>query len=231
MSAGEQPSGPRGRRADGDARRGLIEAAQALLAARPSGRITVRDVAARAGCDVALVNYYFGSKQGLFDAALDDALAEVKQVLESLTEGGGTLTEQIRRVVEEPIFALGERRHLPRMLIGQVLLERGPRTDRYIATLGLSYLKAVESIVERGVREGTFRQVDVRTLVYSFTAIPAFYFLMAPVIERVIGEEALSQEAVESFAGAVADLVLNGILSPEARAAVAAAGPPEPAES
>lgn len=41
---------------------------------------------------------------------------------------------------------------------------------------------------------------------------------MAPVIERVVGEDAVSQEAVESFAAAVAELVLHGLLSDEARA-------------
>jgi TetR/AcrR family transcriptional regulator len=203
----------RGRRPEGDARRALIEAAQAILSARPAGRLTVRDVAARAGCDVALVNYYFGSKEGLLAAALDDALGEVRRVLEATTRQEGTVEERIRRLVHDPILALGRRRHLPRVVIGQVLLERGPRADRYIATLGLSYLRAVETIVEEGVRSGTLRQVDARALVYSFAAIPAFFFLMAPVIERVLGEEAVSPEAVESFAGAVADLVLHGLLA------------------
>lgn len=119
----------------------------------------------------------------------------------------------MRALVRDPILALGERRHLPRMLIGQILLERGPTADRYIGALGLSYVKAVEAIVEEGMRSGAFRKVDARALVYSFAAIPAFFFLMAPVIERILGEEAVSQEAVESFADAVADLVLHGLVA------------------
>lgn len=204
----------RGRRPEGDARRALIEAAQAILAARPAGKLTVREVAARAGCDVALVNYYFGSKEGLLAAALEDALAELRQVLETYTRMEGTFEDQVRRMVREPILAMGERRHLPRMIIGQILLERGPQADRWIAALGLSQLQAVGDIVEEGIRSGAFRQVDARALVYSFSAIPAFFFLMAPVIERILGEEAVSQEAVESFADAVADLVLHGLMAP-----------------
>jgi len=204
----------RGRRPEGDARRALIEAAQAILAARPAGKLTVREVAGRAGCDVALVNYYFGSKDGLLVAALEDALAELQQVLETYTQGEGTFEEQIRRMIREPILAMGERRHLPRMIIGQILLERGPQADRWIAALGLSQLQAVGDIVEEGIRSGAFRRVDSRALVYSFSAIPAFFFLMAPVIERILGEEAVSQEAVESFADAVTDLVLHGLMAP-----------------
>ena len=78
-------------------------------------------------------------------------------------------------------------------------------------------------IVEDGIRSGAFRQVDARALVYSFSAIPAFFFLMAPVIERILGEEAVSQEAVESFADAVTDLVLHGLMAPASEAEV----PPE----
>ena len=80
----------------------------------------------------------------------------------------------------------------------------------------MSQLAAVGGIVEDGIRSGAFRAVDARALVYSFSAIPAFFFLMAPVIERILGEEAVSQEAVESFADAVADLVLHGLLAPGA---------------
>jgi AcrR family transcriptional regulator len=214
-----EPSSRRGRRPEGDARRALIQAAQAILAARPAGKLTVREVASRAGCDVALVNYYFGSKDGLLSAALEDALAELREVLDTYAGGEGTFEEKVRRMVREPILAMGERRHLPRMIIGQILLERGPQADRWIAALGMSQLQAVSEIVENGIRSGAFRQVDARALVYSFSAIPAFFFLMAPVIERILGEEAVSQEAVESFADAVTDLVLHGLLaapSPEA---------------
>ena len=47
-----------------DARRALIEAAQALLAERPSARITVREVASRAGCELAIVTADPGSSSG-----------------------------------------------------------------------------------------------------------------------------------------------------------------------
>ncbi len=213
MSDPAAPAPRRGRRPEGDARRALIEAAQAILAVKPAGKLTVREVASRAGCDVAMVNYYFGSKEGLLTAALDDALEEMNRVLSSVTQSDGTLAEKMANLVREPILAMGERRHLPRLIIGQVLLERGKRADRYIASMGVSYLEAVEALVEEGIRSGSFRKVDARSLVYSFSAIPAFFFLMAPVLERVLGEEAVSRQAVETFAEAVADLVMFGLVA------------------
>ncbi|MCB1623410.1 MAG: TetR family transcriptional regulator [Pseudomonadales bacterium] len=45
----------------------ILDAAEALFAERGFFGVTMRQISERAGVDVALPNYYFGSKQGLFD--------------------------------------------------------------------------------------------------------------------------------------------------------------------
>ncbi|MDV6331184.1 TetR/AcrR family transcriptional regulator [Asticcacaulis sp. 201] len=49
-------------------RRRLLDAAEELFSSRGFYGVTVRQVAEMAEVDVALPNYYFGSKRGLFDA-------------------------------------------------------------------------------------------------------------------------------------------------------------------
>lgn len=63
----------RGRQSDGDQNRReqLLDAAEELFAQHGFDGVTVRQVATLAGTDVALPNYYFGSKQGMFDAVFD----------------------------------------------------------------------------------------------------------------------------------------------------------------
>ncbi|HET6151599.1 MAG TPA: TetR family transcriptional regulator [Marmoricola sp.] len=61
----------RGRRAGAPDTRELIrDAARARFLAEGYQAVTLRDVAGDAGVDVALISYYFGSKQGLFGAAM-----------------------------------------------------------------------------------------------------------------------------------------------------------------
>ncbi|MCW2601596.1 MAG: hypothetical protein JWM02_3425 [Frankiales bacterium] len=54
----------------GEARERLLTAAAALFAERGYERTTTRDLAERAGVDAALIARYFGSKVGLYLAAL-----------------------------------------------------------------------------------------------------------------------------------------------------------------
>jgi AcrR family transcriptional regulator len=61
----------RGPRADGgQAREQILEAARRQFGARGYDGATMRAIAADAGVDVALVSYYYGSKSGVFVAAL-----------------------------------------------------------------------------------------------------------------------------------------------------------------
>ncbi|MEU9151359.1 helix-turn-helix domain-containing protein [Streptomyces sp. NPDC048417] len=77
MSADEAPSQPDPVAADGRRRRDATATRRALLLAARArftrlgyDRTTLRDVAADAGVNLALVKRYFGSKEGLFKAAL-----------------------------------------------------------------------------------------------------------------------------------------------------------------
>ena len=47
-------------------RQRLLDAAQDLFAEQPFDAVTVRAIATQAGVDPALINHYFGSKEGLF---------------------------------------------------------------------------------------------------------------------------------------------------------------------
>ncbi|MGI8816655.1 MAG: TetR/AcrR family transcriptional regulator [Pseudonocardia sp.] len=87
-----EPAGPpvrrRGRRPAGQqTREALLAAARAEFAERGYDQARVRSIAAAAGVDPAMVNHWFGGKDGLFTAALDlpvDPTAVIKLIL-----GGG----------------------------------------------------------------------------------------------------------------------------------------------
>src|SRR5215212_1828550 len=68
---GQAGSAARGRRPKGqgpDLRQAILDAAEALFSRHGFYGVTVRQVAAEAGVDTALIHYYFGAKRELFDA-------------------------------------------------------------------------------------------------------------------------------------------------------------------
>ncbi|PXY21368.1 TetR family transcriptional regulator [Prauserella muralis] len=83
------PTRRRGRRPAGeDTRTALVEAARAVFAESGFDGATVRAIAARAGVDAAMVNHWFGGKEGLFTKAVLRVPFDIDEVLESVTAGG-----------------------------------------------------------------------------------------------------------------------------------------------
>jgi AcrR family transcriptional regulator len=90
----------RGPRADvGDTRGAVLEAARARFAEHGYDGTRLRDVAADADVDVALVSYFFGSKDGLFAAAMALTFNPAQLVDDLLSEGIDGLGERLVRTV------------------------------------------------------------------------------------------------------------------------------------
>lgn len=94
------------RRGPSDTRAAILDAARQSFAERGFSDTSVRAVAARSGVDAALVHHYFGTKDGLFAAAMElplDPAAVVPALVEPGLEGlGERLVRFYLQVWEEP---------------------------------------------------------------------------------------------------------------------------------
>lgn len=78
----------RGRRPAGqDTRTALVEAARAVFAETGYDGATVRAIATRAGVDAAMVNHWFGSKEGLFAQAVLELPFDPVELQKALRQG------------------------------------------------------------------------------------------------------------------------------------------------
>jgi AcrR family transcriptional regulator len=93
-----RPGRRRGPRADvADTRGAVLAAARARFAEHGYDGTKLRDVAADADVDVALVSYFFGNKDGLFAAAMALAVNPAEIVEELVREGSDGLGERLLR--------------------------------------------------------------------------------------------------------------------------------------
>src|SRR6516165_11042415 len=86
---------PRRRRDAAATREAILEAATGRFAAQGYERAGVREIAADAGVTAALVNRYFGSKEGLFAEVIRRAL----DMEHLVRDGRANLADHLARVV------------------------------------------------------------------------------------------------------------------------------------
>lgn len=107
MTEHSSPARPGRWRTGAESKQRILDAARALFREHGYGGTTVRAVAGEAGVDPGMVFYFFGSKQGLFAAAIEMS-AQVPPALDEVFAGGlDGLGERIVRTLVENLDASG----------------------------------------------------------------------------------------------------------------------------
>jgi len=88
------------------ARQRLEEAALKLFNRKGYDGTSVREIVAEAGYTKPVLYYHFGSKEGLYLALLEDALAELRRRMEAAQRQEGTVRERIVALSQE-LFRVG----------------------------------------------------------------------------------------------------------------------------
>ena len=87
---------------DARTRTRVLETAERLFGERGFKMVTVREICAAAGANVAAVNYHFGSKLGLYRQVLQGAIDAMRETTEAAREAGEgqAAEEQLRRFIQ-----------------------------------------------------------------------------------------------------------------------------------
>ncbi|WP_436757483.1 TetR family transcriptional regulator [Streptosporangium sp. V21-05] len=178
-------------------RQRILEAARALFREHGYGGTTVRAVAAEAGVDSAMVFYFFGTKQGLFGAALEMS-EHVPSAIESIFTGG--LDDIGARVVRALVENLDRSHRTP-----LVTLTRSALTHDESETLLRRYID--REITARLVTMLGTPDAEVRV------AMPNVQILGLAVARYIVRIEPVASAPVDDLAtwfGPVVQLCLTG---------------------
>jgi AcrR family transcriptional regulator len=147
----------------------ILQVARDVMIEGSFATATVRHIAERAGVDSALIQYYFGSKEGLRDAVVDNVVAEVAASMAAFDDGLGTVSDRARRVIRGYVSLVRANPVASRLLVREVLLatESGesPRCERVLNLVVNPLIAALSRIVEEGRQRGELLKLDPRAVV------------------------------------------------------------------
>ena len=154
-----------------DAQNRLLDTAEKLFCEKGFDRVSVRELTAEANCNIAAVNYHFGSKQKLyaemfrreFKAMIDGHLEAIDRVL---TDSDSTLEKLLRAIIEPAIRRVSENQRggkVMRLLIREIMnkqIDPDPickdMKSRFFDRLGKAIIRYVPKIPEDKILMITF---------------------------------------------------------------------------
>jgi TetR/AcrR family transcriptional regulator len=198
-------------------RRRIVEAATAEFAGKGYDGARVDAIAQRAGVNKNLIYHYFGSKEQLFIAVMEEMYLlmrahhkelELKQ-LEPRTAMAALVRATFQLFVEHPeVISLLNSENLHRA--------RHVKKSQAIQSLYNPLLAALHEILERGEAAGVFRTgVDPVDLYISISALGYFYVSNQHTLGFIFGQDLLDERRVEQREAHAVEVIL-GYLRPPA---------------
>lgn len=180
----------------------LIRAALDCFLADDYHRVTTRLVAERAGANVSMIRYYFGSKEGLYEEMIRETLNPMLDALDSPMMASVTGFTDFLRLYYDTMTARPE---FPKLILKVLALNQGPGR-RFIQQL-------LERGRTRGARKVSAMKADGQISAGIDPDILRLAFVslaMTPILLKDIFEEQMGQPMDSAFLNKLA--AFNGHL-------------------
>lgn len=192
-------------------KRRILEAALGEFAELGVAGARVDRIAERAGVNKALLYYYYGKKQHLYEETLTTYMQDTVTAARLRLEGTKDLREALTTIAHHYQTTFLARPEIPRLLLRELADPESVLVPRWAERIRESGIPAIiRQHLEDGLGAGSLRRLDLRQTVVSFITMEMGYFLMSPLINRVLHITDY-EEFVRQRGDAVVDLFLNGV--------------------
>ncbi|HEX4053247.1 MAG TPA: TetR/AcrR family transcriptional regulator [Tepidisphaeraceae bacterium] len=195
-----------------ETRAAILAAAGGIFAKSGLAGARTDTIAAAAGVNKALLYYYFKSKDGLYEAVVEDHFCEFnRRAMEVLNAPGSARAVLLRYVSLHLDFISA--RHQSAPLFQQLTMSGGKFLERLIRRYFAARGQALGKLIERGVRSGEFRRVDRFHAAISIVSLIVFYFSAARVLQLLGHPDAYSPVNLKRRKREVLDFIRHGLFS------------------
>ncbi|HVU93986.1 MAG TPA: TetR family transcriptional regulator [Puia sp.] len=185
MPSKRPASGRSAKKKDGSTEERIKEAARKLFTQKGFAATRTRDIAEEAGINLALLNYYFRSKQKLFDLIMMENFRQfIGGLSANFTDETLTMEEKVKRVVNGYIDFLTEFPDLPLFILNEIQGNSSELAVRLREELAPARQMFFQQLVD-AKKEGR-TTLDPFQFVANLVGLSVFPFVAKPLLQRVL---------------------------------------------
>lgn len=192
----------------------ILEAAVREFASGGLGGARVEEIGKRAGCNLRMIYYYFGNKEGLYVAVLEKVYGDFVQAEKALNLDALSPVEGILRMIS---FTWHYFQHHPEFIsvLNTENMHGGKhaRQSKKISSGADPQLGLVETVLRKGVHDGVFRpEVSVFETHVTIVSLCYFYLSNRATMSNYLGRDMSSQGARDAWLAHVSQVVLASLV-------------------
>ncbi|MYA36359.1 MAG: TetR/AcrR family transcriptional regulator [Gammaproteobacteria bacterium] len=190
----------------------LLQAAKELFSSYEYRAVSIRQIAAHAGVNTAMVHYYFGDKEGLYRNMTEKVSLPVEDALKKIAARDDL---SIAEFIKVWMKAMYDNPWYPVFILKEGILGQGP-VHRFTSTrLSEVMAPALQKALENDRKNNRLRkELDLTLVAMSLVSLLNYPFLIRPLFEKTLGIS-FDQDQFDILCDHTTDIFLHGVLEYE----------------
>ncbi len=149
----------------------ILTQAEALFAAKGYEGTTVRDIAEAAGVNLAMISYYFGSKEKLLEALFKERMIASKLRIEIVVKNESfSPFQKMEIMIDEYIDRVAEKQSFYKIMICEQVINNNSVVLKLLKELKLAYATLISEVIAEGQQKKQFKKdIDIVMLLTTMT--------------------------------------------------------------
>lgn len=164
----------------------ILNAATEVFRRRGFAGAKTEELAREAGVNKALLNYYFRSKEKLFQRVFELSMGDFISRVQHLLKGDLPLDMKVYKVVDLYTRMLLDQPDLPIFIISEIRAFPSHFSGMMKESLGES-MEVLQRQLDDAFEQGHIRQTSAFTFLMNTLGMTVFPFIAAPLVQHVFG--------------------------------------------
>jgi AcrR family transcriptional regulator len=177
----------------------IMEAAEELFAEKGFDGTSVRDIAEEAGVNLAMISYYFGSKEKLMESLFKYRGGSIRLQLESMLENKELNSlQKVNALIDNYIDRIMKQQCFHKILSREQMVDLKGANTRLIHELKRTNQELVKKLIQEGQKKGEFKKnIDVPLMMATLIGTASHLVTTQHYYRKLNNLESLPDEEFE----------------------------------
>ncbi len=177
----------------------ILETAERLFASKGFDGTSVRDIAEEAGVNLAMISYYFGSKEKLMEALFDYRASYVKMTIEALLKDDSLEPlEKMNRLIDTYVDRVMQKQRFHKIMICEQVINKNPIIINLVKDIKKRNSELIGQLIKEGQKKGVFKKkVDIILMMGTMVGTMSQLMISQDFYKESNNLTSLSDEAFE----------------------------------
>lgn len=179
----------------------IIEEAEKLFAQKGFKGTSVREIAQIAGVNLAMISYYFGSKDKLLEAIFIYRGLNTKLSLEEILKDKKLCpSEKIDVLIEKYVLKIFSQKPFYKIMSKEMLTNNTANTEKLILEIKTQNLELIGKIISEGQKSGEFStDVDLPLIMATLSGAANNFIATQKYYRKLSGLEGMKEQEFENL--------------------------------